>query len=166
MPKLLAVVSTTHYCQGVICRALDDAQAANGLTGDASAATTVTLLYGMEDGRLDEGLTPARESDWLGNEPHDDLVRAVYEVRDRLAATRIDLARHLAGERHVALEVRETAAPYVEAANELLDGEHFDAIYLTRANRTCFSRLLFGSEVDAVVRHVQDGAAPARVIVV
>lgn len=150
MKRVLLILSTTRYAKASLDGALEEASRI--AAGEGSAA--LHILYIRETEELARVKDSVDDRAFLGAGPQDNILESLEQQHHATAMRRIDRARRgaedLAG---VAFSADEVQGDYTKLARK--HAADYDVVYLCRADRPFVSRLLFGSETDAVARLVR-----------
>ena len=150
MKRVLLVLSTTRYAKKSLDGALEEA----GRIAREEGHCGLHILYIRETEELARVKESVDDRAFLGAGPQDNILEHLEKQHHATAMRRIERAQRGAEALEgVAFSADELQGDYTALARE--HAVDFDVVYLCRADRPFVSRLLFGSETDAVARLVR-----------
>ena len=160
MRRILLAVSTSRYSQHLVEKAISEAQRFL----DDGEEVTIDLLTIMETQELEKVSAKVGDSGFLGLDPQAEILRALGDEHDRMAARRVEEIKTAAERAAIPVQELSVTGKFVDHVLTHAESLKSDVILITRADRPFISRILFGSEADTVARlALRDGLG--RVII-
>lgn len=146
--RVLVAAATTRWNADAVRRGVGALAEASAQGQDAE----LVLVYVLETPQLMRNYRRTNRSRYLGKGQHDAVVERLREEHRRLADERLGQAERIAEDGGLQPEIRRCEGRYSEVVLAAQSDEAFDAVIVTRADRSGLSRLLFGSEVRRLMR--------------
>lgn len=152
MRTILIVLSTSRYSEEMVEYALNEANRRR----EAGELVSIEVVYVIETGELSEIYRSVGEVGFLGTRTQKEVIDTLAAEYHRTARERMGTIADRARDGGFETKTMEREGDFVRVIHELAGKEHFEVIYLTRAERPFISRFLFGSKCETVARLVRE----------